>query len=354
MTTPFTIGIDAHKSTHTLVALDSAGKVCGERTVRAVSEGHAEALRWALKFGTDLEWAVEDCRGYTRLLEQDLLAANQRVIRVPLILMAHTRKAARTPGKSDAIDATAVARAAQRERDLPVAFHDEKTWQLKLLMDRRDDLVTQRVAFTNRLIQRLHLLDPARARPRDLTRASNRHPLGEYLSTRPGLEAELASEELADIDRFSRNIDALTKSIGDHVREHGSTLTHIPGCAEITAARFISAVANISRFRNEAAFARYVGVAPQPEWSGLSRGRMQLSRGGNRQLNSALHTIAVVQIRLDGPGRAYYLRRIEEGDTKAGARRCLKRKISRTVYTRLRADYRRATETGRAPNHHRD
>ncbi|MFB1298300.1 transposase [Mycobacterium sp. pW049] len=104
MTTPFTIGIDAHKSTHTLVALDTAGKVRGERTVKAVSEGHAEALRWALKFGTDLEWAVEDCRGYTRLLEQDLLAANQRVIRVPLILMAHNRKATRTPGKSDAID----------------------------------------------------------------------------------------------------------------------------------------------------------------------------------------------------------------------------------------------------------
>ncbi|WP_024444913.1 IS110 family transposase [Mycolicibacterium iranicum] len=344
MTPKYTIGIDAHKATHTLVAVDAAGAVHGERTVKAVTDGHAEALRWASKFGDDLEWAVEDCRGYTRLLEQDLLAANQRVIRVPLVLMAHARKSARSPGKSDAIDATAVARAAQRERDLPVAFHDETTWQLKLLMDRRDDLVEQRVAFTNRLIQRLHLIDPARPRPKDLTRASNRQPLVDYLAAQSGLNAELAAEELADIDRFSRNIDALTKSIGARVHDCGSTLPDIPGCAEITAARFISAVANVTRFHSEAAFARYVGVAPQPESSGLSRGRMQLSRGGNRQLNSALHTIAVVQIRLDSPGRRYYLRRIEEGDTKAGARRCLKRKICRVVYTHLRADHRNAAQ----------
>jgi transposase len=339
-----TIGIDAHKRTHTMVAVDSAGAVLSTRTVAALSKGHAEALRWAAGLPEDLLWAVEDCRSYTRLLEHDLLAAHQRVVRVPTVLMSHTRKSGRTAGKSDPIDATAIARAAQREPDLPTAYHDEASWELKLLIDRRDDLVEQRVATTNCLVQRLHLIDPGTPPPQYLARASRREALSQYLGSQHGLCAELARQELSDIDRFCHNIDALTKDIADRVHNMGSTLSEIPGCAELTAARFICGAANVTRFRNESAFARYVGVAPQPAWSGTTRGRLRLSRSGNRQLNSALHTIAIVQIRLDGPGRAYYHRRIEEGDTKAGARRCLKRRICRVVFTHLVADY-RATST---------
>ena len=336
-----TIGVDAHKRTHTMVAVDRTGSTISEKTVSAVPSGHAQALRWAVEMGDpDLLWAVEDSRLYTRLLEHELLSAHQRVVRVPTVMMAHTRKSARTWGKSDPIDATAVARAALREPNLPVAFHDLPSWELKLLVDRRDDLVAQRVAVTNRLSQRLHLIDPTSTQPTNLGRIVPRKALGEYLAGLPGLSCDLAREELADIDHFSRNIDALTHTIGDRVRGMGSTLPDMPGCGELTAARFISGAANVTRFRNEAAFARYVGVAPQPEWSGSTRGRLRLSRSGNRQLNSALHTIAIVQLRLDGPGRAYYRRRIEEGDTRAGARRCLKRRLCRVVFTRLLADYR--------------
>ncbi len=336
-----TIGVDAHKRTHTMVAIDSIGAPISEVTVSAVPTGHAQALRWAVELGDpDLVWAVEDSRLYTRLLEHELLSAHQRVVRVPTVMMAHTRKSARTWGKSDPIDATAVARAALREPGLPVAFHDIPSWELKLLVDRRDDLVAQRVAVTNRLSQRLHLIDPTAKHPKNLGRIVQREALDDYLAGLPGLCCELAREELSDVERFSRNIDALTHRIGARVREMGSSLPEIPGCGELTAARFISEAANVTRFRNESAFARYVGVAPQPEWSGSTRGRLRLSRSGNRQLNSALHTIAMVQLRLDGPGRAYYQRRIESGDTRAGARRCLKRRICRVVFNRLLADYR--------------
>jgi transposase len=337
------IGIDAHKRTHTMVAIDGTGAPLGEKTVSAIPSGHAEALRWAAGLcDTDVLWAVEDARLYTRLLEHDLLAARQRVVRVPTVLMSHTRKSARTWGKSDPIDATAVARAALREPDLPVAFHDPVSWELQLLIDRRDDLVAQRVAVTNRLLQRLHLIDPTASEPKNLARTVQREALDDYLRGVKGLCSELAREELSDIDRFSRNIDTLTKSICGRVRDIGSSLPEVVGCGELTAARFICGAANVTRFRTESAFARYVGVAPQPEWSGSTRGRLRLSRSGNRGLNSALHTIAIVQIRLDGPGRAYYQRRIESGDTKAGARRCLKRRICRVVFTRLMADYRAA------------
>ena len=336
------VGVDAHKRSHTMVAIGETGARLAEKTVPAVSSGHLLAMRWATaRLGRDLLWAVEDSRVNTRLLEQDLLGANQRVVRVPTLLMAHSRKTARTWGKSDPIDALAVARAALREPNLPVAHHDDSTWELKLLMDRRDDLVGQRVAVTNRLLMRLHLIDPEAPQPKALHRTPRRHALSQWLQQASGLSAELAREELHDIDQFSRNIDDLTNRIARHVKALGSTLPDLRGCADLTAARLICGAANVTRFRDEAAFARYVGVAPVPAWSGSARGRMQLTRSGNRQMNSALHTIAVVQIRLEGPGRRYYLRRVEEGDTRAGARRCLKRKICRVVYTRLLADHKR-------------
>jgi transposase len=257
--------------------------------------------------------------------------------------LATRRQPARTWGKSDPIDALAVARAVLREPDLAVGCHDAVSWELKLLVDRREDLVGQRVAVTNRLLARLHQIDPERPQPTRLQRVRPRQALGDYLIEQPGLMAELAREELADIGRFSDNIDALTTRIVDRVRELNSTLPSLPGCAELIAAKLISEAANMTRFKSEAAFARYAGVAPVPAWSGATQGRLRAMRGGNRQLNSALHQIAVVQIRLDCPGRTYFRRRIDEGDSGRIALRCVKRRVCRAVFQRLRADYERRT-----------
>ncbi|MBE1552209.1 transposase [Mycobacterium sp. OAS707] len=338
------VGIDAHKHSHTLVAVDSGGAKLGEKTVEATSAGHAEALRWALgKFGPDLLWAVEDNRSVTGLLERELMAAFQRVVRVPPHLMARSRGPARAWGKSDPIDAIAVARAVLREPDLPVAFHDQASWELKLLVDRRDDLVGQRVEAMNRLFGRLHQLSPERPKPVKLQWATRRQALNDWLLEQPGLLAELSRQEVADIGYFSDSIEVLTKQIAIRVHELGSTLLSLPGCAELIAAKLISETANVDRFRNEAAFARYAGIAPVPMWSGSTECRLRLARSGNRQCNSAIHRIAVVQIRLDGPGRAYYQRRRADGDSGMGALRCLKRRLCRIVYNRLRADYARRT-----------
>jgi transposase len=120
------VGVDAHKRSHTLVAIDRSGRKLAEKTSTTNSSGHLEAIRWARgKFGASVEWAVEDCRHVSRRLEQDLIDAGYSVIRVPTRLMARTRASARTAGKSDPIDALAVARAALREPDLPTARHHE-------------------------------------------------------------------------------------------------------------------------------------------------------------------------------------------------------------------------------------
>ncbi|GFG82370.1 hypothetical protein MPRG_56460 [Mycobacterium paragordonae] len=155
------VGADVHKRTHTFVAVNEAGRKLGEKTVMAITAGHAEAVMWAREhFGADVVWAIEDCRHLSARLERDLFALGQKVVRVPPKLMAQTRASARTRGKSDPIDALAVARGFLRESDLPVASHDEVSRELKLLVDRREDLVAQRTATINRLLWRVHELDP--------------------------------------------------------------------------------------------------------------------------------------------------------------------------------------------------
>ena len=335
------VGADVHKRTHTLVAVDAVGRKLAEKVVETTSCGHAEAVMWAReRFGPEVVWAIEDCRHLSARLERDLLTAGQKVVRVPPKLMAQTRASARTRGKSDPIDALAVARAFLREPDLPVASHDRVSRELKLLVDRREDLVAQRTSMINRLLWRVHELDPERApKPRSLDLAKHRRLLGQWLNTQCGLVAELARDELADITRLTEAINALAKRIGVCVRAVAPTLLALPGCGELTAAKLIGEAAGVSRFKSEAAFARHAGVAPIPVWSGNTAGRVRMTRSGNRQLNTALHRIAVTQIRLAGPGQTYYRKRIAAGDSKTEALRCLKRRLARTVFHLLHIDH---------------
>lgn len=144
-----TLGIDAHKRTHTVVAVDEAGRQVGVKTTKATTTAdHLGMVRWADQFGPQRQWAVEDCRHLSRRLESDMLAAGERLVRVPPKLMSRARDSARTYGKSDPIDALAVARAALREPDLPVAQLDGPARELRLLVDHREDLVAELIAVT--------------------------------------------------------------------------------------------------------------------------------------------------------------------------------------------------------------
>lgn len=335
------VGADVHKRTHTFVAVDEAGRKIGEKTVTAITAGHAEVVMWVREqFGADAIWAIEDCRHLSARLERDLFALGQKVVRVPPKLMAQTRASARTRGKSDPIDALAVARGFLREPDLPVASHDEISRELKLLVDRREVLVAQRTATINRLLWRVHELDPTHApKARSLDLPKHRGILGDWLDTQSGIVAELARDELADITRLSEMINALAKRIGQRVRDVAPALLAMPGCGELTAAKLVGETAGVTRFKSEAAFARHAGVAPVPVWSGNTRGRVRMTRSGNRQLNAALHRIAITQIRLDGLGQIYYRHRLAQGDSTPEALRCLKRRLSRVVFGHLHTDH---------------
>jgi transposase len=335
-----TVGIDVHKNTHCAVAVDEAGRQLEKPvTVRATDAGHRQLLRWARRtFAEDrVEFAVEDCRHVSGRLERALLDAAATVLRVPPKLMALTRTSARTRGKSDPIDALAIARAALREPNLPRAEHTHASREVKQLVDHREDLVAIRTGMQNRLRWHLHDLDPELdppARGLDLARHLDR--LQARLEGLPtSTVRRIALEELADIRQLTARINGLEKELAVLVRAQAPQLLALPGCGVLTAAKLLGETANPTRFRSEACFAMHAGVAPIPASSGKTS-RHRLARGGNRQLNAALHRIAVTQIRLNGLGRSYYQRRRAQGDTTMEALRALKRRLARVVFHLLR------------------
>lgn len=329
-------GADLHKRWHTVVAIDETGRKLAEKTVRATPDGHLELRRWVARW-PERRWALEDCRHLSRRLEVDLLRSGESLVRVPPSLMAGVRRSVREPGKSDPIDALAVAQAALREPDLPVATLEGPERALRLLVDHREDLVAERTRAQNRL--RWHLLDLGvdEPGPRSLDRAAVLADLEARLAGRPEPAARLARDLVARVRDLTAAIRPLEREIGDLAASLAPTLLALPGCGRLTAAKIVGETAGMSRFHSKEAFARHNGSAPVPVWSGNVT-RHRLSRGGNRQLNLALHRIAITQMRIDDRGRAYLEHRRAVGDTKTEAIRALCRRISDEVFRRLRAD----------------
>src|SRR5947209_8816742 len=150
-------GADTHKATHALAAVDAGtGRARASREIKAEEPGHLAAVRWARALEDDRVWAIEDCRHVSRRLEQALLAAGERVVRVPPHRMGASRKGEREPGKSDAL---AVARAVVKDgvEQFPIAYLNEQAMEIRLLFDHRADLVAERTRIVNRL--RWHLLE---------------------------------------------------------------------------------------------------------------------------------------------------------------------------------------------------
>jgi len=338
------LGIDAHKRTHTAVAVDEHGRMICSKTVPATSAGNLDLVRWAGQMGKHI-FAVEDCRHLSRRLERDLLAAGETLVRVHPKLMARVRRSARERGKSDPIDATSIARAAQREDDLPTASLDGPERDLRLLVDHREDLVNERTRSQNRLHWHLHELDPTlELAPGSLDRYKVLDQLAGLCGDQVGTVAEIASELVERVRSLTVRIKELERRIAALVSDLAPTLLELHGCGALTAAKIVGETAGATRFSDPAKFARFNGTAPIPVWSS-NKVKVRLNRGGNRQMNAALHRIAVTQLR-GGMGKEYVERRMTQGNTKTEAMRALRRKISNEVYRRLLIDE-RAREVGR-------
>ena len=333
------IGSDPHKRSHTAAAVGAAtGELQGSETVQATSAGLEQLLCWGRALDRERVWAIEDCRHVSGRLERFLLARGERVVRVPPKLMAGRRRSARERGKSDPIDALAVARAALGEgvETLPTARLEGPARETKLLLDHREDLVAERTRIQNRLRWLVHDRWPELCLPTGcLDRLVWLERLGARLARAPqDADVRVMRAQVRRLKELAREANGLERELLTLVRAQQPRLLALPGVGPLTAAKLIAEVAGIERFRSHAKLARIAGVAPIPASSG-NRSRFRLDRGGNRQLNSALHRIAVTQLRCHQPAKDYVARRLAEGKTKREALRCLKRHLVRAVFNAM-------------------
>ena len=333
------IGADAHIQSHTAGAVDAAtSRVIADRTVRAKRRSFDDLLVWARGLDVERVWAIEDCRHVSGALERFLLRRGERVIRVAPKLTATARSTARERGKSDVIDAVAIARVAIREGldTLPVARLAGPELEVRLLVDHRERLVGQRTALINDLRWNLHDLWPDFEIPsRVLTSVRwQERVAGRLARAEQTARVRIARDELRRIRELTRAIDALQTELATLVAALAPQLLAEPGCGVLIAAKLIGEIAGIQRFANDAKLARIAGAAPIPASSGRSE-RHRLDRGGNRQINCALHRLAVIRGRLDPATAAYLARRQAEGKTRLEALRCLKRHLARRIWRLL-------------------
>jgi transposase len=330
------IGLDVHKQSVTAVAVDEAGRPLEEKLIPVGSD---ELPSWAAALDSERLWAVEDCRQLTRWLERQLLGVGEDLVRVPPKLTVPERRAGRTRGKSDPIDALAIARAAIRKPNLSRPLPDERVYrEIKLLVDHREDLVAQRTRSQQRLRWHLHQLDPTYEVPlRRLDRATQLERVARWLVRREQeLQVRLARDLVAIIRQLNRTIGELEQELEARTNEVAPALLELPGCATLTAAKLLAEIGPIERFKSDAQLARHGGVAPLEASSGKSQ-RHRLDRRGNRQLNAALYRIAITQTRYYAPAREYLERKRSEGKSRREALRCLKRLLARVIFNTLKA-----------------
>jgi transposase len=324
----------------TAATLDPHSRLLGQLRVSATSQAGAQLLAWAAAW-PERRWAVEGASGLGRGVAQLLVAAGEPVMDVPAKLAARARLLGTSSArKTDLTDACSVATAAIHHRQLrPVALEDH-TVVLRLLSDRRDDLVAGRTRTLSRLHVLLADLQPGGAN-RELT--ATRAAACCVGSARSRWWTSNANASLAScwpmcVASTARSRPA-SQAIRTAVHQHGTTLTEVFGVGPVLAAKLLGHAGDITRFPDRDHFASSTGTAPVEASSGDVR-RHRLNRGGDRQLNTALHLIAVCQIRDPSPGQAYYRRKLIQAKTPEEARRSLKRHLANVVYSHLVTDHR--------------
>jgi transposase len=331
------IGIDPHKATHMVVAIDDDEHPVARFEVRADRCQAQRLLAWAEPLGAERTWAIESADGLGKLLSQELLAAGEQVVDVPSTLAARVRLlGSANAAKNDPNDALSIAIAGLRHGELRAVRRDDHATVLRLLAGRYDDLIALRTQAACRLHAVLRELVAGGA-PRRLSAGRASRLLRSVRPERP-VEVErkrLAADLLADVRRLDRELAVTKTRIGAAVDESKTTLVELHGVGPIVAGLILGHVGDPSRFPTPARFASYNGTAPIEASSG-PRKRHRLNPRGNRKLNHAIHMIAVTQIRHDTPGRVYYDRKLAEGKTKKEALRALKRRISDAVWRQLR------------------
>lgn len=336
------VGIDSHKSSLAAGAVDELGRSIASSEFRNDARGHEALRRWISKLGNGAIVGVEGSRQFGAAASNHLITAGAHVVEVPAFLTHRERKKRPARGKSDPADALAIARVVARGEGLAPVLHDERHDDLKVLVDRRDQLVRHKTKTSNRIHKHLVVLVPGyETRVPKITRRCHVAAVRRLLRGDHGVRAAIIRELIDEFLVLERKVAGVTKQIGTAVIATGTTLTKMRGVGFITAAKILGEVGDVRRIRSKAAFAMLNGTAPIDASSGRTQ-RHRLNRGGNRQLNHALYIIALARCRSDEETLAYRNRRICSGATKKEAMRSVKRGISNRVYRCLVEDLKAA------------
>jgi transposase len=334
------IGVDPHKRTHPAsVVEEGTDKVLATLQIEASLAGYRRLLKWASGF-EQRRWAVENARGLGRHLAQWLVAREEVVDDVPSTATARVRELSRGGRrKNDVIDAAAAASVAALRGDANPVVADDLTTVLALLDERRDNMVTQRTRLINQLHALLRDLLPGGA-PTALTAVDASRLLTGVRPAGPveAARKHLARDLVAEIRDTDQRLKTLTAQIADTLDAHGTRLRDVAGIGPVIAGRLLGRTRRAGRFRSASAFASYAGVAPIEVASG-DHARHRLPRGGDRQLNLALHIVALTQVRMrESTGRAYYDTKVAAGKSHNEAMRCLKRRLADRVWRLMLSD----------------
>ena len=323
------IGIDTHKKTHTLVGLDEHGRPCGTCNIPNTPEGWATGWRWAQRVAGTHIWGIENSGSLGKGLAQFLLSQGaSRVVEVSPQRTAQYRRRGRTQDKTDPADALAIARLLVAEAaHLPAVQRDDLSTELRVLSDHRDNLVVERTRLINQLHAQMLQVDPRyQERSGSLTTAAGRVYCRTYSAPPTDRLAQtrvLIVQQLVDrLEQLEAAIAGMTKEIAQRVAASRTPVQRLCGVGVLVAARLLGE----PRVRSAAALAALAGIAPLAVFSG-GRHSYRVNPGGNRQLNRAIHLIALVQRRCEPRARAYYEKKRAEGKTKRAAMRCLKRRL---------------------------
>ncbi len=336
------IGVDPAKGSLAVAAVDPLGRVLGAGEFSNDPRGHRALLRWVRERGVDRVIGIECSLSYGASLSRYLLGGGEDVREVPTTLTFQQRRRRHSQGKSDLVDSVAIARIVASGEVLPSARRVEVLTDLRALVDYRDQLVRAKTRVANRAHADLVNLRPGYGREVANLRAKvHRAKARSLLRGDRSVRAELVRKRLGELSRLEGEIAAMDRRIEAVVRDTATSLTDIPGVGPFIAAKILGEVGDPSRVRSKSAFAVLSGTAPLPASSGQTH-RHRLNRGGNRQLNWALHYIALVQCRIFPEAQAYMARQREGGKSHKEAMRCLKRQLSNVVYRHLLADARGA------------
>jgi transposase len=334
------ISVDPHKASNTLAVMDPVSRsVLESSRFENTSEGYKE-LKAFIRPWSRRRFAVEGCHGAGRSLSQRLVADGEFVIDVPPKLAARVRVFSQGHGrKTDRDDAISIGLVALDGVGVQRVQLDDATVSLRLLCDRREELVALRTQAVCRLHRLLAELTPGGVR-RELSASSAAAVL---IRLRPRdavdkVRRQLAVAHVGDVRVLDRKIKAVRSQIAELVEASGTGLVDLFGVGPVIAGRILAEVGDVNRFATKDHFATYNGTAPIDVSSG-DQVRHRLSRSGNRRINHALHMMAVTQIRNPrSEGRVYYERKRLEGKTGKEALRCLKRRLSDVVFRQLLAD----------------